>query len=153
METLFKLSNLLVFPFWVLMLLLPRWRWTERIMRSPFVAASPALLYALLVLPRLPEHLPSLLRPELHEIANLLCSQAGTTISWAHFLTFVLFVRRCIYLDSRRRGVSAWFMAPILFLTLLLGPLGFLLHLCLRGILSRAGVAGSTSDSTLATES
>ena len=51
LDRLFALSNLTVMPFWLL-IVLPRWRWTERIMRSPLVALLPALLYAALVLPR-----------------------------------------------------------------------------------------------------
>ena len=149
MEIIFKLSNLLVFPFWMLMLFLPRWRWTEQIIRSPWVIAGPAGLYALLMLPHLAEHVPTLLRPELNEIAGLLGSPTGATISWTHFLAFDLFVGRWMYLDSRRRGVSAWLMSPVLFLTLLLGPLGFLLYLSLRTLLGRADSANSVSDSTL----
>ena len=34
MDTLFAISNLLVMPFWLAMILLPRWRWTVRIMAS-----------------------------------------------------------------------------------------------------------------------
>ena len=43
METIFSISNALVLPFWAMMLLLPRWRWTERIVSSPLVAAAPAV--------------------------------------------------------------------------------------------------------------
>ncbi len=52
METVFSLSSLLVMPFWLLMILLPHWRFTRCVMRSPLVILSPALLYAALVLPR-----------------------------------------------------------------------------------------------------
>jgi hypothetical protein len=53
MGLLFRLSNVLVLPFWALMILLPRWRWTTRVIRSPLVSGAPAALYAALVLPRL----------------------------------------------------------------------------------------------------
>ena len=115
-------------------------------MRSPWVAAGPAVLYAILMLPRLAEHVPTLLRPDLNTIANLLGSPLGATIGWTHFLAFDLFIGRWIYLDSRQRGIRVWLMAPILFFTLLLGPCGFLLHLVLRHILTRADLA---SDSTI----
>ncbi|MCA1850250.1 MAG: DUF4281 domain-containing protein [Acidobacteria bacterium] len=149
MEILFELSSLLVFPFWVLMLFLPGWRLTGRVMRSPWVAAGPALLYALLVLPHLVEHAPVLMRPELGKVAALLGSTEGAAISWAHFLSFDLLVGRWIYLDGRRRGVSAWLMAPVLFLTLLFGPLGFLLHLCLNRVFGRPGQTNSVADPKL----
>ena len=44
---------------------------------------------------------------------------------------------RFIYLDSRERGIHALVMAPVLVLTILLGPLGLLAHLLLRAVLPR----------------
>src|SRR5260370_19965171 len=125
MSTLFSLSNLQVLPFWALVILLPRWRWTARIMRSPFVSAAPAALYAALVLPRLGEIWPAVSRPTLSGVPTLLGSPAGATIAWVHFLAFDLFVGRWIYLDSQQRRISALLIAPVLFLTLMLVPGGF----------------------------
>ena len=146
METFFTLANVLVMPFWLLMIFVPRWRVTERLLRSPLVAAPPALLYAALMLPHVTEHAPTLLRPELHAVAGLLGSSAGATLGWAHFLAFDLFVGRWAYLDGRRRGMSAWVVGPVLFLTLLLGPVGFLLHLGLRSVLGRDCGVGPAPD-------
>jgi Domain of unknown function (DUF4281) len=145
MTLLFRLSNLLVLPFWALLILLPRWRWTERIMRSPFVSAAPALLYAALVLPRLGAIWPAIARPTLPGIAMLLGSPEGATIAWVHFLAFDLFVGRWIYLDSQQRRLSPLLTAPVLFLTLMLGPLGFLIYLVLRAVASsrEAGKSGA----------
>jgi len=132
MDLLFRFSNLLVLPLWALMILLPRWQWTARIVRSPWVSASPALLYAVLVLPRLGEIWLAVSQPTLTGVAMLLGSPAGATIAWVHFLAFDLFVGRWIYLDSQARRVSAWLLAPVLFLTLMLGPAGFLFYLIVR---------------------
>jgi hypothetical protein len=134
MTLLFKLSNLLVLPFWALMILLPRWRWTARIMRSPFASAAPALIYAALVLPRLGTIWPAIARPTLTGVAALLGSPEGATIAWVHFLAFDLFVGRWVYLDSHERRLSALLTAPVLFLTLMLGPLGFLIYLVIRAV-------------------
>ncbi len=51
METVFNLRSLLVFPFWLLMIFVPHWRWTYRSLQSPLVAAPAAILYVVLVLP------------------------------------------------------------------------------------------------------
>src|SRR5215471_400488 len=132
METLFKLSSLAVLPFWALMIFLPRWRVTKRLMSSPLVCAAPAALYASLVIPRFAEVWRAVLSPELSGIAALLGTPVGATIGWLHFLAFDLFVGRWIYLDGRERGGAAWVMAPVLFLTLMLGPCGFLVYLIAR---------------------
>jgi hypothetical protein len=136
-EGVFNLSNLLVAPFWLLMILLPRWRLTGHLMRSPLVGLGPAGLYAVLVAPRLLTLAPALLRPELPTIAALLGTPEGATIAWAHFLAFDLFVGRWAYLDGRERGLSAWVASPVLLMTLLFGPLGFLLHLAARRLFGR----------------
>jgi hypothetical protein len=146
MASIFRVSNLLVLPFWILMILLPRWRWTTRILRSPLVSAAPAVLYAALVLPRLVEIWTAVTRPTLSGIVVLLGAPAGATIAWVHFLAFDLFVGRWVYLESRERQVSTWIMAPVLFLTLMLGPAGFLLYLVVRPL---AAVKTASAKDTL----
>lgn len=134
METIFMLSNLLVLPFWLLMIALPHWRWTQRLMASPLVVAPAALLYAMLVVPQLGAALPALLRPSAAGVAALLGTPAGATVAWAHFVAFDLFVGRWAYLDSRARGLSAWLMAPVLLAVLMVGPAGLLVYLVVRGL-------------------
>ena len=133
METVFALSFLLVTPFWVLMIFLPHWSWTQRIVGSAWIAAPAALLYTVLVLPRVAEILPKVAQPTLAGVRALLGAPDGATIGWVHFLAFDVFVARWAYLDSRVRSISAWLMAPVLFLTLMLGPMGLLVYLGLRG--------------------
>lgn len=133
-EELFARSGMLVMPFWFLMAFLPHWRWTKRIIASPLISLPAALLYAWLVLPRVGAIWATVSNSELGSIAALLGSPEGATIAWAHFLAFDLFVGRWAYLDSRERGVSALLMAPVLFLTLMLGPIGFALYLGLRAL-------------------
>jgi hypothetical protein len=133
-ETLFALTSLPVLPLWALMILLPRWSWTQRIIRSPLIALAPALIYIVLVLPRVGEVWSAVSGPELAGIAALLGTPAGAAISWAHFLAFDLLVGRWIFLDSRERGVNAVLMAPLLYLTLMLGPVGFVLYLIVRAL-------------------
>lgn len=137
MEIIFSFSSLLVMPFWLLMIVLPRWRMTQRLMRSPLVILAPALLYAALVLPTVWEILSAVSNPSLTGITALLGTPAGATIAWVHFLAFDLFVGRWAYLDSRERGVSGWVMAPVLFLTLMLGPAGFALYLLVYAVYAR----------------
>lgn len=136
-DQLFQLSNLLVMPFWLLMIGLPLWGWTKRIISSPWIAAPAALLYASLVLPQIGGLLAELANPQLAQIAALLGTPAGATIGWVHFLAFDLFVGRWVYLDSRERNLSAWLVSPILFAVLMFGPLGLLLYLLVRRVAAR----------------
>ena len=131
-ETIFSLSRLLVMPFWLLLIFLPRWRVTERLVAGPWLAVPAALLYAVLVLPRFGEVFTAVSNPTLAGITTLLASPAGATVAWVHFLAFDLFVARWVYLDGRSRKISSWFISPTLFMVLMLGPVGFLLYLVVR---------------------
>jgi hypothetical protein len=133
LETLFAISNLTI-PFWLAMILLGWWKPVERIMRSPWVAIVPAIIYTSLVLPNLPQVLASVANPSLAGIVQLLGTEYGATVAWAHFLAFDLLVGRWAYLDSRARGIHPLIMAPVLFFTLMLGPVGYVAYLIVRGI-------------------
>jgi hypothetical protein len=130
-ELAFNLSNL-VMPFWLLMIFAPFWRWTERVMRSPWVAFPPALIYVVMVLPNIGGVLGAVSNPSLDGITVLLGTPEGAAIAWAHFLAFDLLVGRWVYLDSRTRHIPWWAVSPLLFFTLMLGPVGFTGYLLLR---------------------
>jgi hypothetical protein len=132
MEVLFKVSGMLVLPFWLLMIFAPNWQWTRRITASVWICAAPAVVYAALVIPQIAQILPVVARPELPDVARLLGSHTGATIAWVHFLAFDLFVGRWAYHDSFKRNISRLVMAPVLLLILLLGPFGLLLYLVIR---------------------
>ena len=134
MPLLFSLGSFLVLPFWLSMIVAPRWRWTRRLMSSPLVVAGPLLLYAALVLPELLALLPALANPQLPAIAALLGTPRGATIAWMHFLAFDLFVARWMYLDAVERGWPATVLSPLLALTLMFGPLGLGAYLALRAV-------------------
>ncbi|HEX2033331.1 MAG TPA: ABA4-like family protein [Chloroflexota bacterium] len=133
-EALFSLSNVLIMPFWLLMIFASNWRWTRRIVASPLIAVPPAVIYAVVIVPQLAAVFPALMRPQLATIAAVLGTPWGATAAWAHLVAFDLFVGRWIYLDSRSRDASPWTVGPILFLTLMVGPLGLLLYLLVRPV-------------------
>ena len=132
MEHWFSLASLLVMPLWALMIFAPRWRVTMKIVESPWIAAPAALAYLMLILPRIGSIAPAVMHPSLSGVAALLGSPSGAFLGWVHFLAFDLFVGRWIFLEARRENISALIISPILYLTLMFGPIGFLTFLALR---------------------
>jgi hypothetical protein len=132
MAQVFSASFLLVAPFWGLMIAAPRWRVTQRIVASPWIAAPIALLYVALIAPSLADVFASVAAPDLATISAALATPEGATTAWVHFLAFDLFVGRWIYLDAQPRAIPPLALAPILFFTLMLGPIGLLSYLLLR---------------------
>jgi len=133
-QTLFQLSNLLVVPFWLLMIALPRWPWAVRVIRSPWIAAPPALIYVVVIAQTLMQLGPGLFSAfgSLAGVMGLLSSPQGALAGWAHFLAFDLFTGRWAYLDAIERKMPALLMVPVLFMIFMLGPVGLLLYLLLR---------------------
>ncbi len=131
-ELQFQIVNLLALPFWLLMLLAPTWRVTVWVMGSYIAPAVFAAIYVVMIIPGLIDVLPMLVNPKLDAVAALLGDRRAAVIAWVHFLAFDLFVGRWEYLDARERGLTHWLLAPCLFLTLMLGPLGLLCYLGAR---------------------
>ncbi|MFD6717354.1 ABA4-like family protein [Micromonospora chalcea] len=131
-EILFGLTFTLAAPFWALMILAPRWSWTARIVGSPLIVAPVLLIYAVLVLPSLGAVLPVVTAPTLDGLRDLLGTSDGAAAAWAHMIAFDLFVGRWIWQDARERDLPVLLTAPVLLLTILLGPLGLAVHLGLR---------------------
>ncbi len=132
LEPLFSLGFPLVAPFWFLIVALPFWGVTERVMRSPWVILGPALLYVVLALPNVGAVLSAFDPPTVESVSSLLSTPLGTTLAWQHFLAFDLFVARWAYLDSRANRIPWLLVSPLLYLVLMLGPVGFVAYLLLR---------------------
>ncbi|AEV87689.1 hypothetical protein ACWT_6677 [Actinoplanes sp. SE50] len=129
---LFTLTFLLAAPFWALMILLPGWTGTRRIIGSPLIVLPIIGIYAVLIVPNLGHVLPAVANPTLGGIRDLLGSADGAAAGWAHMIAFDLFAGRWIWLDARDRGMRHLILAPILLLTILFGPLGLGTHLVVR---------------------
>ncbi|MBD2038367.1 DUF4281 domain-containing protein [Leptolyngbya sp. FACHB-321] len=124
---LFDGANLFVLPFWALMIVLPNWNITKRVMTSylPFVAL--ALLYLYFIFGTLnTETAQALSNPKLADIARFFSDERAAATGWAHFLVMDLFVGRWIYWEGQRTNV--W-TAHSLVLCLFAGPVGLLSHI------------------------
>jgi hypothetical protein len=135
--TLFALTFAVAAPFWALMILLPGWPWTRRIIASPVIVLPVAVIHVVLIVSILGDVLPAVVSPSLGGVRELLGTATGAAAAWAHMIAFDLFVGRWSWLDSRDRGVPALVMAPVLVVTILLGPLGLLAYLAVRPRWSR----------------
>ncbi|WP_096594283.1 abscisic acid-deficient protein Aba4 family protein [Calothrix sp. NIES-2098] len=124
---LFNVANLFVLPFWALMILLPNWKVTRRIMESyiPFVPLAGAYLY-LFITSITPENAQALSNPQLADIARFFADEKAAATGWIHFLVMDLFVGRWIYWQGQTTGI--WTIHSLV-LCLFAGPLGVLSHI------------------------
>jgi hypothetical protein len=138
LSAIFTAANIFVLPFWTLMILVPQWSWSKRIMSSylPFVAL--ALVYlALFVGAITPESAAALASPKLSDIAAAFAELPVAATGWVHFLVMDLFIGRWIYWEGQRTGV--WTRHSLL-LALFAGPLGLLSHIVTAAIAENRGL-------------
>lgn len=133
LDLLFNIGNLFVLPFWILMIFLPNWGMTRKVMNSfiPFVAL--AGLYVYLFINSLdPETAEAFSNPQLGlaDLARLFADEKVTLTGWVHFLVMDLFVGRWIYWEGQRTGV--WTVHSLI-LCLFAGPMGLLSHILTQG--------------------
>ncbi len=134
-EQLFSLCGFLVLPGWLLLVFLPRWKWTARLICPVIIPLVIALLYAWLIATtfgRTPGGFGSLA-----EVALLFQNPRALLAGWIHYLAFDLFIGSWEVRDAQRNGIHHLLVVPCLVLTFLFGPLGLLLYFVLRAILRR----------------
>ncbi|MEU8520968.1 ABA4-like family protein [Streptomyces sp. NBC_01216] len=131
---LFALSFYLVAPVWLLMILAPGRRVTDRLAASPLTVLPVLTVYLVLVFPVFPELWAAVSKPDIDAFRELTALAGGAGALWAQVLAWDLLIGQWMYREGRRRGLSPLLMGPLLVLTILLSPFGLLLFLVLRAL-------------------
>jgi hypothetical protein len=134
-EQLFSVCGALATTGWLLLVFLPRRRWTARLVCPVIIPLLLALVYLWLVattLGRTPGGFGSL-----DDVSLLFQNRRVLLAGWIHYLAFDLFIGSWEVRDAQRVGLRHLLVAPCLALTFLFGPVGLLLYFALRGSLRR----------------
>lgn len=124
-ETLFSLSGNLALAGWLLLVLAPRWRWVMLTCGGVIPGLLSALYGGLML-----THFAGVDGGgygSLDQVKALFSSDAVLLAGWVHYLAFDLVVGAVIARRADAAGVSRLIQIPILFLTFMFGPIGFLL--------------------------
>lgn len=131
---LFAILNPIPLPFWLLLAVAPRWRFTLPLVRLAVVPLL-GVAYATLIGSSFGGS-----GGDFNSLAGVQALFANPHIllaGWVHYLAFDLFVGSWIVEDALERDVPAWARVVPLPLTLMFGPVGLLLYLALRQVTAR----------------
>ena len=134
---LFDVAGWISLPGWLLLVVLPRWRWTQTI-TTAVLPAILAVFYLVLFLQyfgQVPEGFGAF--GSLAGVKAALSIDGMLLAGWVHYLAFDLFVGSWEVRDAQHVGLRHWFVVPCLFFTLMAGPIGLLGYLILRGAIAR----------------
>lgn len=139
-DTVFLMANRGIILFWLLLIVAPRWKGTDILVNSVAVPVAIGLTYTWLIARVfLGEGAADGSFTSLHGVMAFFTSPVAATAGWIHYLVFDLFIGAWESRDAQRRGIPHLAVIPCLIVTLLFGPIGFLLYLALRAGLRKGG--------------
>lgn len=138
---LFDVVNASVLPAWAMLILAPKWSWTEKLVHSMLwpVLLGGVYVFGFVMALAFGHGAEGVSFTTVEGVRNIFTSDVGVLIGWTHFLVFDLFVGAWEARDAKRRGFSHWILISCLILTFMAGPLGLLLYLILRKVTGKGG--------------
>jgi hypothetical protein len=142
-EELFLFCNYAVMPAWLLLFVLPHHRVTQLLVHAIWVPLllGPFYIWALFFGQAAPEGAGF---GSLQGVMLLFQSPTAVLAGWIHYLIFDLFIGAWIVRDAKRQGINHWLTTPLLFATLMVGPVGLMLYLLVRLAMKRTVTLAET---------
>jgi hypothetical protein len=119
---------------------MPRAQITDTLVHSVMMPLILGVTYAWLLATAL-----SLPAPEgagfssLEGLMKLFTVEMALVAAWSHYIVFDLFVGAWEARDAQRVGMNHLLLVPCLVLTLLVGPIGLLAYIMIRGLTGKSG--------------
>jgi hypothetical protein len=133
-ELLFSFTGVAMIS-WLLMIFLPKWKVTYTIVKWAVFPLSLSVLYLVGLAYYIANHGISFVNDfgSYEGVIQLLTVPEVAIIAWLHILAFDQLVGRMIYMENmERRRVHLIAQSICLFLTLMAGPVGYLLYTVLK---------------------
>ncbi|MEM9078813.1 MAG: ABA4-like family protein [Bacteroidota bacterium] len=127
----FSIANTMAMPMWLLLIILPKWKVTRFLIDYKVIPLVLSLFYAFYIF----LHIQSgagLDFGSLSSVMSLFTVEEAVMAGWVHYLAFDLLVGMWMVNQNRNLGIHQLLMAPCLFATFMLGPVGFLLFMLIR---------------------
>lgn len=131
-ELIFSICSLAVIPGWLLLIFLPRWKWTLGVISSLLLPAMLSLTYLVFLVYSLSNATEGGGFGSLAELSILFSDPYALMVGWIHYLAFDLFIGAWEVQDAQRNEIPHWLVVPCLMLTFIAGPVGLLLYLVIR---------------------
>lgn len=126
---LFALASILVFPAWLLLILVPGWKWT-RIVAAYITPAVLGVAWATLMAGQFTPHGGGL--GSLDQLREMARDPFILVAVWLHNLILDVFLGAWEVRDAQRLGVPHRYVIPCLIVTFLAGPVGLLVYFTVR---------------------
>ncbi len=129
----FSLASMMAMPMWILMILLPKWKVTRFLIDFKVIPVLLSVIYVIYILQAILTG-GGMDFGSLSSVMALFTEENAVLAGWVHYLAFDLLVGMWMLNQNKTLGIHQIIMAPCLFGTFMLGPVGFLLFMIIRAI-------------------
>ena len=129
----FSIANIMVFPMWIMMIVLPNWKATRFLINFKVIPIVLSLLYAFYIISSIIEG-PSMDFGSLNAVMQLFTIEDAVLGGWLHYLAFDLLVGMWMLDKNKSLKIHPVIMAPCLIGAFMMGPIGFLLFMGVRAV-------------------
>jgi hypothetical protein len=129
----FKIVGMLAMPMWVLLIFLPKWKVTRFFIDYKIIPIALSGIYAVYIIQAI--QIGGMMDfGSLKSVMALFTEENAVLAGWVHYLAFDLLVGMWIVNQNKELKIHPILIAPCLFGTFMLGPVGFLLFMIMRAI-------------------
>ena len=129
----FSIASVIAMPMWVLMLFFSKWKVTQFLIDFKVIPLALAFIYAIYIFQAI--QIGGMMDfGSLKSIMALFTEKNALLAGWVHYLAFDLLVGMWMLDQNKELRINQLLMAPCLFLTFMLGPIGFLLFMIIKTI-------------------
>ena len=129
----FSIASVIAMPMWVLMLFFSKWKGTQFLIDFKVIPLALAFIYVIYVFQAI--QIGGMMDfGSLTSVMTLFTEENAVLAGWVHYLAFDLLVGMWMLDQNKELRINQLLMAPCLFLTFMLGPVGFLLFMIIKTI-------------------
>ena len=127
----FSIASMITMPMWILMIFLPKWKATRFLINFKVIPLALAFIYAIYIFQAI--QIGGMMNfGSLKSIMALFTEENAVLAGWIHYLAFDLLIGMWMLDQNKELSINQLIMAPCLFLTFMLGPIGFLLFTIIK---------------------
>ncbi|WP_438423656.1 ABA4-like family protein [Aquimarina macrocephali] len=127
----FSISSMIAMPMWILMILFPNWKATRFLIDFKVVPILLSFIYVFYIFKTI-QIGGGIDFGSLTSVMALFTEENAVLAGWVHYLAFDLLVGMWMLDQNKGVKIHQLIMAPCLFATFMLGPIGFLLFIIIR---------------------
>jgi|TARA_B110000908_G_scaffold139714_1_gene166514 hypothetical protein len=131
--TVFSIASMITMPMWILMIFLSKWKITRFLIDFKIIPLALAFIYAIYIFQAI-EIGAMMDFGGLKSVMALFTEENAVLAGWVHYLAFDLLIGMWMLDQNKELRINQVLMAPCLFLTFMLGPIGFLLFIIIKTV-------------------